>query len=209
MRVLRLASALIGLALLSACTRQPPVITPSPGNRITPQEIAGIRATNAYEVVEWLRPDWLRPRVDPTATGSLQQILVLFNGAQFGMLPSLRDLPLEAIGGIVFLPPTSAQRADLRVGSVIAVYSPGVPTDRVGLAEHLPRTPVIGVGLSLYPLALGTQERTASGEDGWTPLNDGPGSSMVVMGGLELGYAGGISMEALVTGSLGPYSDSY
>ena len=158
MRVLRLASALIGLALLPACAVNPPAAA-AVDDRIMPEEIAASGATNAYELVELVRPDWLRQRVDPTATGSLLQTLVLFNGARYGMLPSLRDLPVESIGGVDFWLANAAQRADLKVGAVIAVYAPGVPMVRPGQRDNAFRNPVRTVDLAVYPPALATQGR--------------------------------------------------
>ena len=217
MQSLRLAVCAAVLALPACALNRGSSAPSSSPDRITAEEIAAEDARNAYELVQRLRPEWLRQRVDHRrATGTQLQTLILYNNSRYGLLPSLRDLPPEMLGSLEFLNASAAQEvltaADRDIGAVIRVYSRGVAMDRErdrGRARGPTR-----VGVSLYPLAFATQERAGtgggeSGEDRWLAVDDGGGSPMGMMGAVEVGLGPRLLLEAVVSGGLGSRSDAY
>jgi hypothetical protein len=90
---MRLLSAAL-VACFSACAALPQA--PGDPAMILADEIGACDARNAYEVVERLRPRWLRGgRSHSTRLDTV--ILVYYDGIRLGGLEALRDLPVEHV----------------------------------------------------------------------------------------------------------------
>lgn len=109
------AVALIGLSV-SACTSTGGSRSSGRGP-ITLENIQESNvSTNAFDVVQSLRPEWLRTRGVQTLSGEASDnIKVYVNGSQYGTNPeSLRGLQRENVQRIEFL---SASQATTRYGA--------------------------------------------------------------------------------------------
>lgn len=121
-RSLGLGALVLGLAL-SACAHgstsvaesASPARRPAPRSRnvITQEEIAGASGTNAYDLVQQLRPSWLSRPLTGSASG-LTPIMVYVDGRQAGSLDELRRVAREQIERLEWI---SAQDATTRYGT--------------------------------------------------------------------------------------------
>jgi len=125
----RPASAVCLSVLLAACTLSPPRSTPSrAGNPrpdvlaastrprsardvLTEEEIKAANAADAYDLIQRLRPDWLRQKVGPSqadADGS-REIRVWVNGRDAGGLNALRNYDSHEIVSMRWVDSISAR----------------------------------------------------------------------------------------------------
>ena len=122
--------SLAALAFASAAGAQ------NPGKKnsdvILREELQGAQGSNAYELVQSLRPQWLRERghetirtqqverpngrgrIEVATTSAEPALLVYINDSRFGDVDSLRDIPATGLGSLEFISPT---KATLRWGS--------------------------------------------------------------------------------------------
>lgn len=95
-------------------------------NQIVSEEIRSTSATNAFELVQSLRPRWLRISGRQTtrtqATGTINpmggsgvaqvmdepEIIVYMNNTRFGTVESLRDLSVGSLSSLEFVTPAKA-----------------------------------------------------------------------------------------------------
>lgn len=81
---------------------------------LTLEQIARVRATNAYEVVERLRSNWLRvPPTQMPAQGGAPQVqqnpvLVYLDGQRLGDVGTLRGIEIAAVQYIRYFSPAEA-----------------------------------------------------------------------------------------------------
>ena len=93
------------LVVISGCASSGTTRTQSEPDRITATEIASSNATNAYELINRVRPNWLRR----TAPGSLgggvrsQVVQVYVDGTKYGELTILRSLGISGLKSIQWL----------------------------------------------------------------------------------------------------------
>ncbi|MBT8397864.1 MAG: hypothetical protein HKO65_19310 [Gemmatimonadetes bacterium] len=103
-----------GLALiLSSCATSGSTGSRSSSNRLTADQIAEVSALTAYEVVEYARPQWLRPRAlragATSAMGSDRAGPVVYlDGVRVGTLEELRRLRADAVAEMQYLSPSDA-----------------------------------------------------------------------------------------------------
>lgn len=102
-------------------------------NMIVFEEVQAASEGNAYDLIQALRPQWLRERGHETVrTKKVERpsgvrnethiatvmdepdILVYLNNSKFGTLESLRDIPVAGVGSLELVPPA---KATLRWGS--------------------------------------------------------------------------------------------
>ena len=100
------ASVLALVALAAACASSGGARTSGSLDRLSLEEIRGSGATNAYELVTRLRPQWLR--VGPTGSISgreirNQAVLVYLDGVRLGDVNSLRSVNATTITGMRYL----------------------------------------------------------------------------------------------------------
>jgi hypothetical protein len=96
---MRHPAVLLSLLLLlpaSACTPARTGDAARNPDVLTEEEIRASGARNAYELVEQLRPRWLREGPDRSLRLETV-ILVYYDGVRLGGLDTLRDLPLDPI----------------------------------------------------------------------------------------------------------------
>lgn len=88
----------------------PPVV-PAPRDRavITSGEIRGMQVTNAYDVVQLLRPWWLNQRgTNILGEQRDETIAVYLDGTRVGGIPALREMRAEIVHSIRFMDPAAA-----------------------------------------------------------------------------------------------------
>ncbi len=127
------SSLLLCLALSGCASASPSGASPEPrpasrGNRnlITREEIAGAFGTNAYDLVQQLRPSWLsRPLTG--SSGGLVPVLVYVDGRHAGGVDELRQVNRETIEKLEWL---SAQDATTKYGTGLASGAIEVTTRR-------------------------------------------------------------------------------
>jgi hypothetical protein len=80
-------------------------------DRLTRAEIEAANTTSAYELINQLRPNWLRP-AGMTMTGlsnsGSQQVTVYLDTQALGGIEMLRSISTPSIASIEFLSPTKA-----------------------------------------------------------------------------------------------------
>lgn len=111
-----LVAMLFAAATVAGCASAASIGSSRDPNRISADEIATAQVTDAYELVERLRPQWLRARPITQSTsqasmgGGHGEIVVFMNGARYGGVESLRQIAPESIGTIRYLGPGEVQR---------------------------------------------------------------------------------------------------
>ncbi len=76
---------------------------------ITREEVQASQGRNAYEVVEFLRPAWLRKRGGAVGVENDGAVVVYMDDTRLGPTDALRQIEKTAIASIRFLDPVSAQ----------------------------------------------------------------------------------------------------
>jgi hypothetical protein len=92
----RIGFALIPALLALGCFGAPRAGGPGDPNMLLEDEISASTARSAYELIEQLRPRWLRERTSRSLRLDTV-ILVYRDGARFGPVESLHDIPLQSI----------------------------------------------------------------------------------------------------------------
>jgi len=102
MRIVRVA--VIGI-VLAACASSGSQEGPARRRDvISAQEISGLQVASGYEVVQQLRPEYLRTRgVQSMQTASTQLAVVYVDGVRHGGPEALRQIPRESIQEIRYL----------------------------------------------------------------------------------------------------------
>lgn len=119
MKLLRMILAALLLSGTVACAT---AAAGSGSNRdvLTAEEIRQSGARDAQEVVERLRPLWLRGRGGRSFGRLSTEILVYLNGNRMGGLEALRGISIEMVGSMRYLdgPTASAQLPGVGAGHV-------------------------------------------------------------------------------------------
>lgn len=118
--------SLAALACAASAGAQNPGNAKRNSNQIVREELQGASAANAYELVQALRPQWLRERGQETirtqkverdngrgrmevaTTMDEPGILVYINDSKFGNVDALRDIPVTGLGSLEFVSPSKA-----------------------------------------------------------------------------------------------------
>lgn len=101
--MLRPAVAFIGLLALASCSSAP-AGTSRDRDRIILEEIEATPVANAYDVVQALRPEFLRSRgVASVRSGTPEYAIVYVDGVRTGGLGELRRVPREQLEEIRYL----------------------------------------------------------------------------------------------------------
>ncbi len=113
------AALVAGTLALSACATSSSGTGRRTTDHITAAEIATTSANNAYELIERLRPSWLRPPGSGSLSGGVrsQVILVYLDGVRLGDLGSLRSLSVSGIRSLQWLDAARASTVLPEVGS--------------------------------------------------------------------------------------------
>jgi outer membrane receptor protein involved in Fe transport len=102
MRIVR--TVLIGLVAASCASSGGQEGPARRRDTITTEEIAGLQVTSGYEVVQQLRPEYLRTRgVQSMQSASTQMAVVYVDGVRQGGPDALRQIPRESIQEIRYL----------------------------------------------------------------------------------------------------------
>jgi len=113
---------LLPLALVTACNWgriDGEGAGPTAGSRvITQEEVSTLSVSTAWDVVERLRPLWLRSSGARSRSARLDtEVVVVTDGQYFGGLPSLRQIPAGGVREIRYLTGSEAVNAYPRVAS--------------------------------------------------------------------------------------------
>jgi hypothetical protein len=108
--------------VLSACatTGSGPATARSSPDKITRSEILASNTMNAYELINRLRPDWLRGRGTASIGAgriSSQLVLVYLDGSRLGDITALRTLSVNGIQSMQWLDAARAETVLSNVGS--------------------------------------------------------------------------------------------
>ena len=107
------------LLVISGCASSGTTRAQSEPDRITSAEIENSMASNTYELINRVRPNWLRR----TAPGSLgggvrsQVVLVYIDGTKYGDLTTLRSLSVSGLKSIQWLDAVRAGTLLPNIGS--------------------------------------------------------------------------------------------
>lgn len=102
------------LAAASCGGRTPPAREPSPraarsaADRISREEIQRGHWANAYDLIENLRPRWLRAHGPDTILGDQVVVQVHLDASRLGGIETLRGIPVGDIESIEWVDPVSA-----------------------------------------------------------------------------------------------------
>ncbi len=99
--------------MVVACAAQSPGSSPSNANLITQAEIAAAGSSDAFQLVQRLRPIWLRKR-GATSVTQESDVAVYVDGTRVGDRDALRNLWTDNIESMQFL---DAGKATLRFGA--------------------------------------------------------------------------------------------
>lgn len=77
-------------------------------DRIDAEELSGISAGNAFDVVQALRPAWLRSRPGARSFGGGGSVRVYVDGVSLGGVAALRNISRDAIVSMEYLDPARA-----------------------------------------------------------------------------------------------------
>jgi hypothetical protein len=89
---------------------------------ITGSEIAAVKATNAFELIERLRPEFLNPVTD--ALHSPTEPVIYVNGAEVGGVQVLGQIALKMVGEVRYVAPGDAftSHGQSHLGGEIYIY---------------------------------------------------------------------------------------
>lgn len=109
----------ISAAMLLACGSSQAGKGERPASdRVTRSEIVASSAANAYDLIERLRPNWLRVPSTGSLSGIRNRIIVVYlDGQRLGDTQSLRSLSVTAIQSMQWLDATRAETVLHEVGS--------------------------------------------------------------------------------------------
>ena len=114
------------LACAAAAGAQNPSDVTRNSNQIVREELQAASAANAYELVQALRPQWLREKDHQTirtqqvlrpglqgstvigTAGDEPEILVYINDSRFGSVDALHDIPISGLASLEFISPAKA-----------------------------------------------------------------------------------------------------
>lgn len=97
------------LSLISGCAAAPGSEGRGDPNMISAQEVESAGVNNAYELIERLRPMWLRSRGGRSIRLETQ-IVVYLNRSMLGDPEALRDIPIEIVRSVRVLDAAEAGR---------------------------------------------------------------------------------------------------
>lgn len=119
---------LFALSLSACASGAPSSGTTRTPNLITQEDIQGTNYSSAYEVVQRLRPRWLRARQAPSFGGEFA-IMVYVDNVRYGEVESLRSIPAPTVGSMEWI---DAGTATQRWGTGNAGGAIAVTTQRGG-----------------------------------------------------------------------------
>jgi hypothetical protein len=97
------------LSWVSACASGPAAEGAGDPNMISTQEVENAEVNNAYELIERLRPMWLRSR-GGRSTRLETEIVVYLNRSMLGGPEALRDIPIEIVQSVRVMDAAEAGR---------------------------------------------------------------------------------------------------
>jgi len=90
----------------------------TPSDMILPEEIQRAQYSTAYDLVNALRPQWLRPRGPDTMNGRPAEVQAVLDGMKLGGVSALRNLPTSGIAFVQFFDgPAASTRWGLGFGN--------------------------------------------------------------------------------------------
>ena len=99
---------LLVLAFAAGCSASAPgARTSTRSDTITVDDLRSANATNLYDAVRTIRPNWLRAR-SPNSLSNQGQVQVYFDDTRIGGVDGLRSIPTQGIAYIRWHDPISA-----------------------------------------------------------------------------------------------------
>jgi hypothetical protein len=94
-------------ALAAACSTNGVGTRAGRSDLITVQDLQAANATNLFDAVRAIRPNWLRAR-SPNSLQRQGQVQVYFDDTRVGGVEALRNLPMQGIAFIQWFDPITA-----------------------------------------------------------------------------------------------------
>jgi hypothetical protein len=98
---------LLVLAIAAGCSSNAAGGRASRSDTITVDDLRAANATNLYDAVRTIRPNWLRAR-SPNSLQNQGQVQVYFDDTRIGGVENLRQLPTQGVAYIRWYDPISA-----------------------------------------------------------------------------------------------------
>ena len=116
----KLAIAVAAIVSLAACSQQPTSgttkVAPKNRNLITADEIANVNVSDAYQLIQQLRPNFLRTQGGVSTHNDAPPVpLVYVDGVATGDVTNLRNVPAAGIVSIEYL---NGMMATQRYGTI-------------------------------------------------------------------------------------------
>jgi hypothetical protein len=115
------------LALITACASGSSGDTAPRGSRdlITLAEIEGVEVTNAYDLIQRLRPEMLRARGQGSFASGPTPAVVYLDGVKHGQIGELRSMPKEVVTEIRYIngPDATTRFGTGHMGGAILITS--------------------------------------------------------------------------------------
>jgi len=116
----KLAIAVAAIVSLAACSQQPTSgttkLAPKNRNLITADEIANVNVSDAYQLIQQLRPNFLRTQGGVSTHNDAPPVpLVYVDGVATGDVTNLRNVPAAGIVSIEYL---NGMMATQRYGTI-------------------------------------------------------------------------------------------
>jgi outer membrane cobalamin receptor len=116
----KLAIAVVAIVSLAACSQQPTSgttkVAPKNRNLITADEIANVNVSDAYQLIQQLRPNFLRTQGGVSTHNDSPPVpLVYVDGVATGDVTNLRNVPAAGIVSIEYL---NGMMATQRYGTI-------------------------------------------------------------------------------------------
>lgn len=188
-------------------------VRPGDPGRLQREEFEPLGAVDAYEIVQRLRPDWLRPRPAPGGVGGA--VAVYVDGARVGLVESLRSISPETVGSMEFFEGSrirerlSAASGEGVTGliwiSTQRLAAPGGTRESVG---------PITVTVTVYPFAspVATEAPdwgTSMLAEGWEASGPGPTHPASTLVGVRMQMSSPLTGEILVGREWGDRVERY
>ncbi|HEX6913126.1 MAG TPA: hypothetical protein VF142_22135, partial [Longimicrobium sp.] len=162
---------------------------------IRTREAQAAQARNLYELVEQLRPGWLRVAGDPADPESARKVRVYVRDRDSGGLDALRGMPSENLHSVRIEGPERARLLDPRNLDVVAVLVVRYENPAVTGAD--PRRVRLTFGLA-ERMGLGDRALRSLDDSGWTGYEDRLPTAFGAAA-LRLGGHTGVSASVLAT----------
>ena len=115
--------SLLAFLLVTACHQQPAAGSGGQRYVITQEEIEASTASNVYDLIAQLRGEFLKDRGKISIrTNQTERAVVFLNDQEYGILETMRNIPVGRISEVRYIPGTDAvNRFGAQYGGVVVM----------------------------------------------------------------------------------------